>query len=191
MSLPYFQGNMTAEEARIMLQQEQNGAFLLRKNPEGEYVISFKYNQTISSVALENRIEEEGTYSIVNPVAKGEKIVATSLRALVDQLRTKNVLSNPVICAAPAIQSSNPTAASQIISRLKANICSEKERRICCPLKGSEDLEEETFLEQKTDPGNVILCSFCASASVADQFQEQILCQTLWHQLGIHKMRHY
>jgi len=51
------------------------------------------------------------------------------------------------------IQSSNPTAASQIISRLKANICSEKERRICCPLKGSEDLEEETFLEQKTDPG--------------------------------------
>merc|ERR1712156_256420 len=35
------------------------------------------------------------------------------------------------------IKSSNPTAAAQILSRLKANICNKEEKKICCPLKSS------------------------------------------------------
>ena len=146
-----------------MLQQEQNGAFLLRQNPKGEYVISFKYNNTISSVTLEDRIKEDGTYSIVNPAAKGEKIIATSLRALVDKLKTKEVLSNPVISAAPAIQSSNPTdflflfnmnTARRAGNYWKESVGLNKEREES-ETEGSdtEDEEDKEWLSQITKRG--------------------------------------
>merc|ERR1712012_752685 len=35
------------------------------------------------------------------------------------------------------IKGSDPTAAAQILSRLKANICNKEEKKICCPLRGS------------------------------------------------------
>ena len=92
------------------------------------------------------------------------------------------------------IQSSNPTGASQIISRLKDNICNEKERRICCPLKGSEDLEEETIVEEQTDPGNFVhvlrQCISRRSVPRTDTLPDT-LARNTDHQFGIHKMRRY
>merc|ERR1712223_786490 len=36
------------------------------------------------------------------------------------------------------IKGSDPTAAAQILSRLKANICNKEEKKICCPLKSCQ-----------------------------------------------------
>jgi len=54
------------------------------------------------------------------------------------------------------IQSSNPTGATEILSRLKANICNKAERKICCPLNAAEDktdLEEKPKVEEKPETG--------------------------------------
>ena len=63
----------------------------------------------------------------------------------------------------PRIQSSDPSAASKILSRLKANVCNKEERKICCPLKSAEvseektDLEEKPKVEEKPETGSIIL----------------------------------
>ena len=103
-SLPYFQGNMTQTEAKIMLQQEQNGAFLLRKNPRDEYVLSLKYDNRMCCFKVADNLKEGGTYSITNPANGKEKISASSLRTLVEELKSRTVLSKPVISEAPSIQ---------------------------------------------------------------------------------------
>jgi len=52
------------------------------------------------------------------------------------------------------IQLLDPTGATEILSRLKGNICNKEERRICCPLKASsEDVEEKPLVEETADTG--------------------------------------
>ena len=81
------------------------------------------------------------------------------------------------------IQLLDPTGATEILSRLKGNICNKEERKICCPLKASsEDVEEKPLVEETADTG-IALHNFlinCVRASVTDEFREQNLCQPVW-----------
>ena len=67
-------------------------------------------------------------------------------------------LTNPCFSR---IKSSNPTAAAQILSRLKANICNKEEKKICCPLRGSGEKSSSSA------PGkDKLLFSFVISSSI-------------------------
>ena len=89
---------MTTYEADIMLQQKENGAFIVRKqpkkgNPEWSYIVSFKHKNRLRHTQIEDNGQE---YSITDPEDENQQITAMSLRTLIVQLKVRGILQSPV-----------------------------------------------------------------------------------------------
>ena len=91
-NLPSFHGTMNRDEANKVLQREAEKTYIVWKTESDDYFVSHKLNHQTKHLRIKNDI----THFSVTLAEGNNKISQTSIRRLVDELRTRGVFSNPV-----------------------------------------------------------------------------------------------
>ena len=117
MSVQGFHGTVTAKDAEYMLQKEPDATYLVRKNLQGKYQISYRHKDRVYHLPIEKKDDK---YTVNFTDEEGGYVVATSLRRLVEGSKDKGHFLFP-LHSNPALQDRQSIEADTLKTLLDKN----------------------------------------------------------------------